>query len=105
MKSFSEALADDLNISEALATLFELVREVNALCDQQKILKTDAEHVIALLKRMDQVLGILSFEKKIEEIPQELQQALEKRNQARKDKNWALYRSAARLHITARISD
>ncbi len=90
LKTFSEALADDLNISEALAALFELVREVNSLCDQQKLPRGDADKVIALLKQMDQVLGILSFEKKKEEIPSELQQALEKRNQARKEKNWAL---------------
>jgi cysteinyl-tRNA synthetase len=90
LKTFAEALADDLNISEALASLFELVREVNALCDHQKILKGDAEKVIHLLRRLDQVLGLLSFEKNSEDIPVELHQALDKRNQARKEKNWAL---------------
>ncbi len=88
-QTFAEALADDLNISEALASLFELVREVNSLCDHQKILNEDAAKVIKLLRQLNDVLGCLSFEKRVENIPIELLQALDKRNQARKEKNWA----------------
>jgi cysteinyl-tRNA synthetase len=90
LRHFAEALADDLNISEALAAVFELVREVNFLCDQKKILTEDAARILKLLKKINEVLGLLSFEKKAEAIPIELQDALDKRNQARKDKNWAL---------------
>lgn len=87
---FAGALADDLNISVALAALFDLIREVNGLCDEGKLGQSDAQQVIDLLKQFDTVLGILTFEKAIEEIPSDLQEALEKRIQARKDKNWAL---------------
>lgn len=90
LREFSEGLADDLNISVALAALFEMVREMNGLCDAKKVFAEDVREVINLLKRFDTVLGVLSFEKRVEEIPRELQDALEKRNQARKDKNWAL---------------
>lgn len=90
MKAFSEALADDLNISVALAAIFEMVREINACCDANKISKQEASAVIDLLKRFDTVLGIFSFEKKVEAIPQELHDALAKRIQARKDKDFAL---------------
>jgi cysteinyl-tRNA synthetase len=89
LKSFSEALADDLNISAAFSILFELVREVNVLCDQHKVLAEDANNVLQLLKKMNAVLGILSFEKISEEIPKELEEALLKRNQARKEKKWS----------------
>lgn len=85
---FATALSDDLNISVALAALFDLIREINILCDEKKLGKKDAEEVIALLKQFNTVLGVLSFEK--EEVPTDLQEALEKRIQARKDKNWAL---------------
>lgn len=90
LRHFAEALADDLNISEALAAVFELVREVNFLCDQNKVLTEDAAEILTTMKRINAVLGVMSFEKKAEVIPQELQEALEKRIQARKDKNWAL---------------
>lgn len=88
--SFAEALADDLNISMALAALFDMVREVNVLCDANKMSTAEAQQVLELLKRFDTVLGVLSFEKQVEAIPQELHDALEQRNKARQDKNWAL---------------
>lgn len=87
---FSQALADDLNISMALAALFDLIREVNGLCDTNKIGVHEAEQVLNLLKRFNTVLGVLSFEKDVEEIPQDLQDALIQRNEARRLKNWVL---------------
>lgn len=88
--SFAGALADDLNISAALAVLFDMVREVNSLCDHGKVSKKDAEHVIKLLKRFNEVLGVFSFEKAIDAIPLELEEALSQRMEARRNKNWAL---------------
>lgn len=88
--SFEEALSDDLNISVALAALFDFVREVNILIDTNKISKAEAQQALELLKRFDKVLGVLSFEQAVEAIPQELHEALAQRIQARKDKNWAL---------------
>lgn len=88
--TFAGALADDLNISAALAALFEMVREVNAHCDEGKVSKQDAENTLALLKRFNEVLGVLSFEKPVEEVPRELEEALSKRIEARRQKNWAL---------------
>lgn len=86
---FLHALADDLNISVALAAVFELVREVNSLCENQNMSRQEAEEVIGLMKKFDTVLGVLNFEKVEEEIPQELQEALQKRIEARKNKEWA----------------
>jgi cysteinyl-tRNA synthetase len=88
--AFSSSLADDLNISAALAALFEMVREVNGLIDEQTIGKAEAEKVIEQLKRFNEVLGVLSFEQSVGEIPSELEEALAKRIEARQQKNWAL---------------
>lgn len=100
LKAFAEGLADDLNISVSLAAIFEMVREINGLIDTNKISAAEAQEVIHLLKRFNTVLGVLSFEKAVEEVPQELQEALEKRLQARKDKNWALADSLRDLIIS-----
>jgi cysteinyl-tRNA synthetase len=89
-REFAEALADDLNISAALASLFEMVRVVNGLCDAREISSEDATQILDTLKQFDQVLGILSFKEKVEQVPESLKQALEKREQARKDRDWAL---------------
>lgn len=84
---FKEALADDLNISVALAALFELVRKINTLCDEKKIGKEEADQVLALLHHFDRVLGCLPFERE-EEVPAEFIALLALREEARKSKNW-----------------
>lgn len=86
---FADALADDLNISVALSAVFDLVREVNFLCDNHALSVEEAGRVIELLKKFDTVLGVLNFEKTESEIPKELQEALQKRIDARKNKDWA----------------
>lgn len=88
--AFASSLADDLNISAALAAIFEMVRDVNALSDEKKIGKQEAEKIIGLLKCFNEVLGVLYFETAAEEIPKELDEALARRIQARQQKNWAL---------------
>lgn len=89
LQSFAQSLADDLNISPALAAIFDMIREINGLHDKGQIGKEEAQKVIDFIKNLDQVLGIFSYAKLNEEIPAELQTALEKRNQARKQKDWA----------------
>ena len=88
--SFKLALADDLNISSALASLFDLVREVNILCDCGKIGKSEASSVLLFLEDCDRVLGIIPLYEKDLQIPQELQQALQRREAARANKDWKL---------------
>lgn len=86
--AFKEALADDLNISMALAALFDFVREINILSDGGKIKQSDAAKVLNLLKEINTVLAVLDFEA-AEEIPDNLQKALAERIEARAAKDWA----------------
>lgn len=85
---FQAALADDLNISSALAALFELIRELNVLCDENKLGHNEAQDALALFAKWDQVLGVLPLQKKEENIPIALLHLLEIRETARKEKNW-----------------
>jgi len=88
--TFAQALADDLNISAALAALFDLVREMHGLADQKHLSQQEAQEALKLLQKFNQVLGVLCFEKKNEVIPQDLQQLLEQRTQARQERQWGL---------------
>lgn len=90
MEEFSSHLADDLNISPALAALFDMVREVNSLCDAGKIGISEAEDVLDFLHKIDQVLQVLPLQPTEEPIPLELQEALERREAARVEKNWRI---------------
>jgi cysteinyl-tRNA synthetase len=98
---FSEALSDDLNISAALAALFDLVREINALCDAGKVSKEEAHKALYLLEQFDQVLAVLPLQPVSEEIPADLQQLLAERETARAAKNWKAA-DTARDQISAR---
>jgi cysteinyl-tRNA synthetase len=89
-EGFCSAMADDLNVSAALAALFDLVRESNALLDKNKMKKDDATFILKLLERCNLVLGVLSLEKTEAEVPSEIVEALKKREEARAARNWAL---------------
>lgn len=89
-QKFKAALADDLNISAALAALFDLIRELNVLADEQKLGVEEASSALKLLADWDRVLGVLPLHKKEEEVPVDLLQMLEKRETARREKDWRM---------------
>lgn len=83
---FESGLADDLNISEALGSLFDLVHAGNRAIDAKTIAPSEAVAVLQLLSTFDTVLGCLA--KPAEVIPEEALHWLELRQQARQSKNW-----------------
>lgn len=90
LDNFAQELGDDLNISAALAVLFDFVRDINSFCDEENVGKREAALAIEFMKKIDSVLGILSFKKQVPEIPKELQEAFDLRQKARTEKNWKL---------------
>lgn len=86
---FIEAITDDLNISAALASVFDLVREINFLIDDKKISLEEANQVLKYMKEIDAILGFIFIQEK-ENIPKVVEEALEKRKEARKNKNFKL---------------
>ncbi len=83
---FDDGLADDLNISESLGALFDLVHAGNRAIDAKSLSPAMAAAVVALLSGFDSVLGFLA--KPAEEVPEEALKLLELRQQARQSKNW-----------------
>jgi len=81
-KEFEEAMDDDLNISKALASIFNLINEIYKL----KISKEDSKKVIKTIKDFDGVLGLNLGEK--ESITKELMNLIKKREEARKNKDY-----------------
>jgi len=88
--AFLAALADDLNISVALASLFDMVREIHTLCDKEEVGGLEAQDLLRFLHEIDKVLGVLPFERKETALSQELLDALGKRERARAQKDWKL---------------
>lgn len=88
-QQFQAALADDLNISVALAALFDLVRELNSLCDEQALSPDDACAILNQLRRWDLVLGLLPLDQAASPLPEAIIQLAEARFQARQERDWA----------------
>ncbi|MDH3746313.1 MAG: cysteine--tRNA ligase [Acidobacteriota bacterium] len=59
---FAAALADDLNASKALATLFDFVKAVNVAIESDVLAVGDKARVEATLAEIDTVLGVLDRE-------------------------------------------
>ena len=78
---FGEALDDDLNISNAMAALFDLIRAGNKRMDEGGLDAAGAAGVLGVLTRMDKVLALI--DSKTEEPDSEILALAEKRAAAR----------------------
>lgn len=90
---FHEVMQDDFNTPEALAILFELVREINRLRVENPV---EANGLANELYTLGGILGLLQTdpEKHFQQLEQGLsvetiEQFIDERNIARKNKNWA----------------
>ena len=85
-KGFEKEMDDDLNISNALAVIFDFVKKVNTLIMKDKIGKKDADDILKLMKEFDAVLGVIDLEG--EKVPEEIKKLVKERDKARKAKDW-----------------
>jgi cysteinyl-tRNA synthetase len=85
--AFEAALDDDLNISPALAAVFDLTRELNRRIDARILSTADAGRATALLRDLDRVLAIMPAAE--DGLQPELQKLLDERAAARAGKDWA----------------
>ncbi len=86
--AFGEALDDDLNISGALAAVFDFVRLTNKLLDEDGLSAEGARHALGLLDRLDQVTGLLGDAPDMDAPPEVLEQ-VQARQEARRNKDFA----------------
>ena len=85
--AFEAALGDDLNISPALAAVFDLIRELNRRIDARAISTSDAGRAISFIRDLDRVLAIAPVEEQA--LDPELQKLLDDRAATRAGKEWA----------------
>jgi cysteinyl-tRNA synthetase len=86
--AFGDALDDDLNISAALAAVFELVRDLNRRIEARSLSTDDAARSLAALRDLDRVLGVLP-DTATDELEPEIQALLDERAAARAARDWA----------------
>ncbi len=85
-RSSLDALDDDLNVAQALAALFQLVRRINRIMGRTGLSAEDRDKVVKALKRADSVLGVLKLEE--EEPGEQVQALVDQREEARRSRDW-----------------
>ena len=85
-KKFKAAMDDDLNTPDALAAIFDLVKDINTLSDASD--KVTLETAAKTFDELTGVLGLLYNRKKTDSIPAEVTALVEERAAAKKAKDW-----------------
>ncbi len=85
LDGFGTALDDDLNISAALASVFDILRETNRRMDLGELADAQAA---TLLQWLAGVQSVLAVEPEAEEIPHDVCELLARRAEARLNKDW-----------------
>lgn len=88
VSKYEAAMDDDFNTADAISAIFELVKLSNSTTNEE----SSREYVVYLRETMERLCGVLGLltEKKEEILDEEIEAMIEARQQARKDKNFAL---------------
>lgn len=94
-EKFEQAMDDDFNSAQAVAVMFDFTREINRVIAENENLNKDFYNNVKsfLKKTAEDVLGVISFEKKenLPSLEDDLIELLIKiRNEAKKEKNYTL---------------
>lgn len=87
-EQFIDAMDDDLNTADAIASIFELVRDINTNVVGKTPSKALVEGAISVFDELTGVLGLV-YNRKTETLNSDIEALIEARTNARKDKNWA----------------
>ncbi len=87
---FNKAMEDDFNVSIVFANLFKQVKTINLALEQDSLGRDDAKEIIKEFKKIDRVLKLFNFEDEKKVIGEEIKDLIEKRDVARKEKDWVL---------------
>lgn len=87
LTEFEEAMDDDLNTSVALASIHNLVREINGLLAKDELKSADREAVLEAVAKFDAVLGIFGAADDAM-LDEDIEKLIEDRQQARRERNF-----------------
>lgn len=85
---FITAMDDDLNTADGIAALFDLTKDINTKILDKNASKAVCEHAASLFDELCGVLGLL-YNRKENSVDSEIEALIEKRQEARKNKDWA----------------
>ena len=84
---FITAMDDDLNTADGIAALFELTKDINTHIISKKVSKNVCEQAARIFDELCDVLGLL-YNRKSNDLSDDIEALIEKRETARKNKDW-----------------
>ena len=88
-EQFINAMEDDFNTADALAAVFDLVRDINTTVIDKEPSRKLCEFSAEIFDELCGVLGLV-YNRKKESLDEEVEELIAQRAKARKDKNWSL---------------
>jgi cysteinyl-tRNA synthetase len=90
IREFEAGLDVDLNTAQAVAAVFEYVRDANSAIDTGEFRSGDAGEALRVLALFDSIFDVLTPDKSARVEPQEIEALIAKRAEARKSRDLAL---------------
>lgn len=88
-KGFKSSMEEDLNISGALGEIFTFIRNINAMLDHGELSEGGRLSSLSLLDKWDTILDVLNEDANQKEDISWINDLINKREEARKNRNWA----------------
>jgi cysteinyl-tRNA synthetase len=85
---FTQAMDNDLNVPMGMMNVFDFVKKVNKMIDDDEVGVIGAKNAIDFLKKINSVMGVLDFSEKFFELTDEQNKLIEERINAKKNKDW-----------------
>lgn len=86
LADFEKALDDDLNVSAALAAVFDFIRDINRLKATDDLLAEERDAALAAIRRFD---SVLKLESEPDSVDDEIERLMQQRSEARSNKDFA----------------
>jgi cysteinyl-tRNA synthetase len=88
LTDFELAMDDDFNTAAALATIHDMVREINTLLADEEVQADDRTAILEAIAKFDSVLGIFGTED-TEILNSDIEALIEQRQDARRNRDFA----------------
>jgi len=87
---FEAAMDDDLNTAQAVAAMFELIREANIALSEARVHEEDRSEILDFFDAIEQRLGIIPPLETLVQKDQDIEALVARRNEARKNRDFTL---------------